>query len=307
MTSYVSVKLLRAFVTTFILVTFAFTVLRMSGDPSTAVLGLDVDAAAQERFHERWGLDRPLTEQFADYLRDLAVGDFGRSFVGDRPAISVVLDRLPQTLTLMGAALALALLIGVPLGALAAFRYGTPADRAIIAGATVGYCVPDFVIGILLILLFGATLQILPISGNASLAHYIMPVLALAAPNASLFARITRSAVLDVLSQPHVIAARMRGLPWGATALRHIVPNASIPVITIFGLVLGGLVVGATVTENVFAWPGVGQLLVTSARNRDLAVVQTIVILGGVAMVLANLMVDLFCAWIDPRIRVTSR
>jgi peptide/nickel transport system permease protein len=304
MMAFLARRLLRAVLTVLLVVTFAFVVLRASGDPAIAALGSDVSREALESFHQRWAMDKPLVEQYGAYILGLLQGDFGVSFVGRRPALAVVLDRAPQTLLLMGPALAIALVLGLTAGTIAALHHGGWADRAVIGFAALGFCLPDFLTGILLILVFGATLQVLPISGNATVLHYILPVASLALAKTAMYARFGRSALLEVLNQPYMRAARARGLPRHVAIRRHALPNAAITLVTVAGMSFGVLIVGATITETVFAWPGIGRLLVNSVESRDLAVVQTIVIVAGVSMVTANLVVDLLYFWLDPRIRV---
>jgi peptide/nickel transport system permease protein len=303
MTVVICRKAFRAMLTVLLVVTFAFVFLRASGDPSAATLGPDASRQAIDAFRARWSLDTPLHQQYLAYLAGALRGDFGVSFIGGRSARSVVMERVPQTLVLMGTALVISLMLGLVAGIGAALCRDRWLDRVLIGVAAMGFCLPDFLTGILLILIFGATLQILPISGNESLLHYVMPTISLALANTAMLARFTRSSMLEVLNQPYMRAARARGVPWPLAVRRHALPNAAIPLVTIAGLLAGSLIVGATVTETVFAWPGVGQLLVSSVESRDLAVVQTIVILAGVSMVAANLIVDLLYLWLDPRLR----
>ncbi|TWT15616.1 ABC transporter permease [Reyranella sp. CPCC 100927] len=299
-------KLGRAALTVFLLITFTFVVLRLSGDPSFHVLGVDVDQAARDQFRARWGLDASILTQYGAYLAGITGGDFGRSFVGARPALDVVLERVPATLSLMGLAIGLAIAIGIPAGVVAAVYRNRSIDRLLIAVTAVGFCIPTFVTGITLILVFGAFLQVLPTSGGGTIAHYVMPVATIALADAAIFARFTRSAMLDVLRQPYIRAAMARGGSYAYVVRHHALPNAALPLVTIAGLILGSVIVGATITENVFAWPGIGRLLVASVVSRDVAVVQTIVILAGLSMVVTNLAVDLLYIWLDPRIRTRA-
>ncbi len=294
-------KVFRALLTVMLLVTFTFFILRLTGDPATSMVGLDVPPEAREAFRVKWGLDRPLWTQYLIYLEQLAQGDFGRSFVGARPAWDVVAERLPKTLSLMGATTLVTLLIGIPLGVIAAVRRGTWVDRLAIGVSVAGLSLPNFVVGILLILLFGVGLMWLPTTGSDTAWHFILPVVTMATSEAAVFARFARSAMLDVLNQPYMRTAAAKGRDRASAVVWHALPNAAIPLVTVVALYLGRLIVGAVVTENVFAWPGVGSLLVLSVEHRDLAVVQTIVILVGITMVAANLTVDIAYRWLDPR------
>ena len=291
----------RAALTVLLLATFVFFILRLTGDPALALVGLDVPPEALEAFRQRWGLDQPLWKQYAIYLRQLAVGDFGRSFIGDRAAWDVVADRLPKTLLLMSVTAVVTLALGIPLGIIAALRRDTWIDRIAIGVSVAGLSLPNFVVGILLILLFGVGLMVLPTTGSETAWHLVLPVATMATGDAAVFARFSRSAMLDVLNQPYMLTASAKGRRWRDAVLWHALPNAAIPLVTVVGLYMGRLIVGAVVTENVFAWPGVGSLLVLSVENRDLAVVQTVVILVGITMVLTNLTIDITYRWLDPR------
>lgn len=294
-------KAARAIVTVLLLVTFVFFILRVTGDPAVALVGVDVPLDALEAVRKRLGLDQPLWTQYAIYLQQLASGDFGRSFVGNRAAWEVVAERLPNTLLLMGVTAIVTLLIGIPLGIVAALRRDTWVDRVAIGVSVAGLSLPNFVVGVLLILLFGVGLMILPTTGSETAWHLVLPVMTMATGDAAVFARFSRSAMLEVLSQPYMRTASAKGRLWRDAVIWHALPNAAIPLVTVIGLYMGRIIVGAVVTENVFAWPGVGSLLVLSVENRDLAVVQTIVILVGVTMVLTNLTIDVAYRWLDPR------
>ena len=298
---------LRCALTLLLAVTFVFVVLRLSGDPARIMLPDDTPLPVIEAYRARWGLDKPLLEQFIYYIRGLLRGDFGFSFRDNRDALTVVLDHVPPTLLLGGTALALMLLIGIPCGIFAALRRGTAADRLTMAFTIFGHSMPNFFLGILLIILFSLTLQVLPSAGNGSWTHLVMPALTLGTAGAGAVARFTRSSMLEVLRQPYMRTARAKGVPGWRRIAWHALPNAAIPIVTIIGLRVGALIGGAVVTEQVFGWPGVGLLLVNSVSQRDLAVVQTIVLMVAFTMVLVNLLIDLLYGWIDPRIRTRSR
>ena len=302
MLSFALRKGVRAAITVLLLATFTFFILRLTADPAAVMVGLEAPPEALEAFRQRWGLDRSLFEQYVAYLNDLASGNFGRSFVGDRSAWEVVAERLPTTLLLMGVTALVTFAIGIPLGIVAALRRDSWVDRLAISTSVAGLSLPNYVVGLLLILLFGVSLGLLPTSGNATLWHLILPVATMATGDAAVFARFARSAMLDVLNQPFMRTASAKGHARPGAVLWHALPNAMIPLVTVVGLYVGRLIVGAVVTENVFAWPGVGSLLVMSVQNRDLAVVQTIVILVGVTMVATNLAIDFAYRWLDPRI-----
>lgn len=301
-------KLFRAALTILLLVTFVFVILRLSGDPAVTMLGTDVSKDAYELFRHRWGLDLPIWKQYITYLMNITKGDFGPSFMaGGKDAFSVILQHLPKTMWLMGLTSLFAFLIGIPLGVYAALRHNSGIDRLIMAVSVAKFSLPSFVIGILLIMLFAVVLKILPSAGSETPAHYVLPVLTMALSDAAIFARFSRSAMLETLGAEYMRTAQAKGLRWALAVRRHAFPNAAIPLVTIAGWYLGRNIAAATITENVFAWPGLGRLLVTSVENRDMAVVQAIVMLIGLTLVTANLLVDLSYGWLDPRIRSTHK
>jgi peptide/nickel transport system permease protein len=218
--------------------------------------------------------------------------------------LAIVAERVPWTLLLGLTAYAVAVALGVPLGILAALHRNSWADRLIMSFAVFGFALPNFFLGILMILLFSLSLQWLPSSGTGTVLHLVMPAATLGLATAGALARFTRSAMLEVLGKAYMPAAAAKGVPPRARILRHALPNAAIPVVTVMGLNLGALVGGAIVVETVFAWPGVGRLLVSAVSARDLAVVQALALLIAATMVLANLAVDLLYGVLDPRIRV---
>ena len=303
MARLVLVKLVRAVATLLLVVTLVFVLLRTAGDPLLTLLPPDTDPGVVEVYRERWGLDRPLAVQYLLYLESVVRGDLGRSFRDGRDALEVVLERVPKTLELGGAALVLAILLGIPAGIVAALRRGTFIDRGLMILSVLGYSLPTFFMGVLLILLFSLTLRWLPSSGTGTFLHLIMPTLTLGTWIAASLSRFTRAAVLDVLEQPYMRTSRAKGLTRLGQIMRHALPNAAIPVVTLLGFMTGHLIAGAVVIETVFAWPGVGRLTVISVAARELAIVQAIVLLVAVSMVTANLAVDLLYGWLDPRTR----
>ena len=303
MVRFWSVKAARTLLTLWFVVTFAFIVLRVSGDPVQSLLGPDATVAEIAQFREAWGLDRPLPEQYLRYVVQMASGEFGTSYRDGRSVTEIIAERVPWTVLLGLSAYAVAILVGVPAGIVAALRRGSALDRLVMGFAVFGFALPNFFLGILLILLFSLTLQWLPSSGTGSILHLLMPAATLGVYTAGTLARFTRSAMLEVLAKPYMRAAAAKGAPPLYRVLRHALPNAAIPIVTVIGLNLGALVGGAVVVETVFAWPGIGRLLVTAVTSRDLAVVQALVLLVAVTMVAANLAVDLLYGLLDPRIR----
>lgn len=288
-----------------LVVTFVFIVLRVVGDPMAAFLGENADADEIVYYTEKWGLDRPLGVQYVTYFRAVLQGDLGVSFATSEPALQVVLERVPATLQLGLVSLVVSLALGVPLGIWTAMRRGTWIDRTVMTFAVFGFSMPNFFLGILLILLFSLHLQMLPSFGNDSVAHLIMPAATLSLSAAGSIARFARSSMLEVMNSPYMRTAKAKGNPVGRRFVRHALPNAAIPLVTVVGFRLGDLIAGAIIVETVFAWPGIGRLLVEAVASRDLPVVQTIVLMTAATMVTANLTIDILYGWLDPRVRLS--
>lgn len=299
-------RLLRAMLTLFLVVTFVFFVLRLTGDPVSAMMPDDTDPAIMDQMREDWGLNRPLAVQYAEYWSRIAQGDFGSAYRDGRPAIEIVGERIPATLKLTLTGFAFIVLVGFPLGILAAINRGSAIDRAVMTISVTGFSLPNFFLGILLILLFSVQLRLLPAFGSDKWYNLLMPVFTLGTAGAAIIARFVRSSMLEVLNAPYIRAARARGVPERAIVWRIALPNAAIPTITVLGFMVGALISGSIVTESVFAWPGIGRLLIDSVTQRELAVVQTIVMLTAFSMVLANLVVDILYLVVDPRQRFAS-
>ena len=300
-------RLGRALLTVLLVVTFAFVVLRLSGDPALLIMSPDAPPEAIAAFRHAWGLDRPIWVQYASYFINIAHGDLGQSMRDGRPAIALVAERIPATLALTLPALALKICLGIPAGTYAALHRDTAIDRAVMAVATAGFTVPSFVLGLVLVLVFAVQLHWLPSGGEQGWSSAVLPVITLGLGGAAILARFTRSAMLEVLGQPYIRTASARGVPWAAVVRRHALPNAAIPTVTIVGFMVGSLMAGAVVVESVFSWPGVGRLLVVAVSNRDLGVVQCILLLVATTMVGANLVVDLLYGVLDPRLRNVAR
>lgn len=298
----------RALLSVWLLVTAIFLLMRLAGDPALEILGPDeFPPEVIERFRVQLGLDRPLVAQYTDYLAGAVRGDFGRSFLENRSALDVVAERLSKTLQLMLASLAISLLLGVPAGIIAALRRNELVDTGVTSLALVFQAMPNFVLGVLLILVFAVWLRLLPAGGSEELRHLVLPALTFGASGAAVFARFMRSAVLDVVRQPYIQAVRARGIGGRHLLFGHILPNAALPLLTILGFSIGGLFAGSIIVETVFAWPGIGRLTATAVGQRDLPVVQVIALLVMATMVTTNLLVDLAYAWLDPRIRLGHR
>ncbi len=303
MIRFIAVRLLRAMITIFAVVTFAFVVLRMSGDPAQVMLGPDVPQEAVDAFRRSWGLDQPLWIQYVAYIKSIFTGDFGVSMRDKASALDLVLQRLPATLQLTLPALLLKLVFGIPAGVYAALHRQSFADRGVILLAVLGFTIPSFVMGLLLVLIFAVVLGVLPSGGQDTWVHGILPTVTMSIGGIGILARFSRSAMIEVMGQPYIRTASAKGLKWGDVVWNHALPNAAVPIVTIVGFMVGSLIAGAVVVESIFSWPGIGRLLIVSVSNRDLAVVQCILLIIAAAMVVSNLVVDLLYGWLDPRLR----
>jgi ABC-type dipeptide/oligopeptide/nickel transport system permease component len=281
-----------------------FVILRvLPGDPARMLLPDGAPETAVAELNRQLGLREPLIVQYGLFLRSVARGDFGQSFQYRAPALRVVLERLPATVQLTAAAMLLTVAAGVSLGIVTAVLRGTRYDVAGTILAVLGQSLPNFWLGIMLILLFGVALRWLPTSGFASWTSLVLPAVTLAAFPTALVARLTRSSMLEILNRDYVRTGRAKGLTEPSVVLRHALRNAAIPVLTVIGLQIGSLLGGAVITESVFAWPGMGKLIVDAIFFRDFPVVQTVLILSATVFVAINLLVDLLYTVIDPRIR----
>jgi ABC-type dipeptide/oligopeptide/nickel transport system permease component len=295
-------RLLRGFLTILFVLTLVFVITRVTGDPTEWLLSDDASAEARAALRTHLGLDRSVPEQFMVYLQQVASGDFGTSFYEHRPVTTVFFERLPATLELMGLAVLLALLLGVTLGVAAALNRNGWLDRLLMAISFSAYAVPNFVLGIILILFFSLYLRALPSAGYGTWQHYVMPVVTLGASYAALIARITRSSMLDVMGQDYVRTARSKGLSEFMVVAKHALRNALTPILTLMGLLAAGLVGGSVVIETVFAWPGAGRLIVNAVLRRDFPVLQLAVLCIAATVVVVNMIVDMSYALVDPRI-----
>jgi ABC-type dipeptide/oligopeptide/nickel transport system permease component len=285
-------------------VSFAiFVISRLGGDPVTLLLSPEVQEAEREALRRQLGLDAPLHIQYLRFLSQAVRGDFGKSILAGVPAMSLVLERLPATIQLAAFALLFATALGIPLGVVSALKHNTFVDYVGMVLTLLGQSLPSFWLGILLILVVGLRLRILPISGRGDLRYMIMPGVTLGSGLVATIARLTRTSVLEVLEADYVRTARAKGLSeWGVT-LRHVLRNALIPVVTVMGMSLAGLLSGAVVTEQIFAWPGIGRLAINSIYQRDFPVIQADVFFVSVTVVAMNFIVDILYTFLDPRIR----
>ncbi|MEX2450257.1 MAG: ABC transporter permease [Rhodospirillales bacterium] len=303
---FIAVKLFRALITMWLVITFAFLVLKLSGDPIEIMLGDEAEPDVVEYYRVLYGLDRPIHEQYIKYFVGIAHGDLGFSLIDERDVVEMIFEAVPNTLFLGGIALAISLVIGIPLGIIAALNRNKPVDRFVMTFAVFGFSIPNFFLGILLILMFSLWLRWLPSSGMGTVWHIIMPAITLGTSAAGSLARFARSSMLEVLNKSYMRTATAKGVPRRQRIQWHALPNAAIPLVTILGFRIGDLIGGSIVTEAVFAWPGVGRLLVSAVTAKDLAVVQGILLMVAFTMVIANLLVDLIYGWADPRVRTSA-
>jgi peptide/nickel transport system permease protein len=283
--------------------TIVFIVLRLSGDPAVLLLPQEASVEDVMRLRHDLGLDAPLLLQYVRFLASSAVGNFGESLRHREPAMELVRSHLWATLELSFAAFWVAAVVAVPIGVLAAVKPNSLYDHAVMTLTLIGQSAPTFWIGIMLILAFGLELRWFPIGGRGTLSHLVMPALTLGAFAMASIARLTRSAMLEVLCLDYINSARAKGLSDHSVLWKHALKNAAIPVVTIMGLQFGALLGGAVVTETVFSWPGIGRLAIQGIYNRDYPVVQASVVIAAAFFVAVNFVVDLLYTILDPRIR----
>ncbi len=300
-------RLVRALLVCLGISLITFALLHVVGDPVLLLLPQSASDEDVRLLEEKLGLDRPLWVQYGRFLADALRGDFGRSLFTQESALALILERMPATLELTVAGMLVGLVIAIPLGVLSAIRRGSLTDRLCTVGAVAGQAMPIFWLGIMLIIVFAVLLRWLPASGRGSPAHLVLPAITLGAYLAPLTMRLTRSGVLDVLTQDYIRTARAKGVGERWVLYKHALRNAAIPIVTILGVQFGRLLGGAVVTETVFAWPGVASLAVKAIRTYDYPVVQGAVVLLALLIVLANLVADLVVTWLDPRIRLEER
>ena len=302
MARYLARRLALTLLTVFLALSFMFGVLHMAGDPVLLLVPVDSSPEFIERMRVQWGFADPLWVQYGRFIGRAALGDFGDSLKYNMPAVALVMERLPATGLLTLASMVLAVALGVPLGFLSAVRNGRLADRLSTVGSVLGQSIPSFWLGLLLILMFSVTLGLLPTGGMGTAKQLILPSLTLGLYSLGRVVKLTRSGVLDVLRADFVRTARAKGLREWVVLYRHVLKNAAIPIVTIIGLQMGGLIGGAIVVETIFAWPGLGRLIVQSIQFRDFPTALAAVFFTAVSVSLINLVVDLLYGLLNPRI-----
>lgn len=303
MKKFLVVRLAKAIGTVWFIVSLVFILTRLSGDPTDWMLPDDASLETRMELRESLGLDKPILEQYTIYISDVLHGEMGNSYYYLRPVGELFGERAQATVKLAVTAFSLAILLGVPLGVLASVYRNTVFDRLTMGVTIAGYTIPNFVLGILMIFLFSLKMRVLPSGGFGEPKNYVMPVLAMMVGPMANIARLTRSSMLDVLKQDYLDCARAKGVVEWSVIFKHALRNALIPVVTIIGLQIGTLIGGMVVVETVFAWPGIGSLLISAAKNRDFPVVQYGIMICAIIVCVTNMLVDLSYALLDPRIR----
>ncbi|MGE3276205.1 MAG: nickel ABC transporter permease [Vicinamibacterales bacterium] len=304
MLGYATRRLLLMIPVLFGVATLVFSLIHLvPGDPAQAMLGEGAAPADVAELRERLGLDRPLPEQYGAFLQGLVRGDLGASFRTGQPVTAMIAERVPATVELALGAMAVAILTALPLGVIAAVRRGTAADHGAMTLALAGISFPNFWLGPVLAIVFAVELGWFPVSGRGGVASLVLPAVSLGAALAAILARMTRASLLDELDQLYVRAARARGVTRLRAVVGHALRNSLIPLVTIVGLQFGAVLTGAVITETIFAWPGVGRLLIQSISFRDYPLVQGCILLIAVTYVGVNLLTDLLYGVLDPRIR----
>ncbi len=305
--NYLARRSLHALLTLLAVSTLVFGLLQLSGDPATAMLPFEATAADVAKLRQQLGLDRPLYEQYLGFLTRAIQGDFGFSYRYRQGAMSIVVERLPATLELAGAALLVSLVLAIPAGIIGAWKRGTWIDQLAMTLAVTGQSMPTFWMGLMLVLVVAVGLRWLPASGGGEPRFLVLPALTLGANMAGVVARLLRSSLLEVLSKDYIRVARAKGLKEGVVLTRHALQNAALPVATIVGLQIGNLLAGSIIVETVFGYPGMGLLVVNSITGHDFPVVQAFVLLFTTMIVLINLIVDVLYTRLDPRITLGAR
>ena len=305
---YMARRLLQSVVVIFGVTLIAFGVMFLSGDPTYLLLG-EVGGLSEEQiaeFRSQMGFDRPIIIQYLDYMGGVVRGDFGKSYYHGVSNLELIIEFMPATIQLGMTALVISLLLGIPIGIIAATNRGRIIDHLSMILALVGQAMPVFWLGLLLILIFAVRLRWFPVSGRDSWLHLVLPAVALASYSVALNARMVRSSMLEVLGQDYIRTARVKGLTEWVILYKHAFKNALIPVITLIGIQIGFLLGGSVITETIFAWPGMGRLVVQAINTKDIPLVQASVIVFALIFIGVNLLVDLSYAYLDPRIRLSG-
>lgn len=306
MQRYILRRLAQTVVTLFGVSVAIFVLLRViPGDPISVMMG---DVASNEQIaaaRALWHLNDPIPVQYLYFVRDAVAGNWGESIHYQVPVASLILERFPATVELTLASMLLGVVVAIPVGILSALKRGSWLDLAGMAGTLIGQAMPTYWTGILLILVFAVRFHLFPSSGPGDLSHLVLPAITLGSVTMALLARLTRSSMLEVLGEDYIRTARSKGLAEKVVLIRHALRNVAVPIVTVMGMQVGNLLGGAVIVETVFAWPGIGQLVIDSIFLRDYPVVQGVLLLSSSLFILINLMVDITYTYLDPRIRFT--
>lgn len=303
MGKYLLRRILQIIPVLFIISFIVFCLVFVAGDPVALMLPEDASQEDIENLREALGLDKPFLVQYVTYMMGLIQGDFGESFRYNQSALPLVLERLPATIELAIAAMVVAVVISIPLGIWSATKQNSPLDLLATGGSVLGKAMPNFWLGIMLILLFSVTLKWFPVSGRESFSHLILPAITLGTGIAAEMTRLIRSSMIEILSQDYVRTAKSKGLRDFFVIYKHAFRNSLIPVVTITALQTSTLVGGTLITETVFSWPGLGQLLIQAVNTRDMAIVQASVFVIAFSVIIMNLVADILYRLLDPRIK----
>lgn len=300
---YIGKRLLQVPPVLFILTVIVFVLVYVAGDPVALMLPDDATEEQITQLREALGLDKPFLTQFGAYILNVLTLDFGDSIYYNQPALSIVLERIPATLILALASMIISIVIAIPLGIISAIKKGTLLDVFATGISVSGKAIPNFWLGIMLILIFSVTFQIFPVSGSGSLSHLVLPSITLGTAMSAEITRLIRSNMLEILTQDYIRTARSKGIENWKVIFIHAFRNALVPVITVTFLQASALVGGSIITEVIFAWPGLGQLLVNAVYQKDMAIVQAAIFLIAFMIILINLITDILYQVLDPRIR----
>lgn len=303
MTGFILRRFFQALVLIKCVLVFVFLMLHLTGDPLSVMLPEDASKEDEALLRQQMGFDKPLITQYGLFFGKVLQGSFGDSFETGEPALALVLSHMPATVELAATAFIISIIVGLPLGCLAALKENSLLDRFCMIGAVLGQALPGFWLGLMLILLFAVNLRLLPSFGHGTWVHLIMPGIAASVFHTARLARLMRSEMLEVLRADYIMTARSKGLIEGVVLFRHAMKNSAIPIVTVLGLDLALTLGGTVIIETVFAWPGVGRLTVEAIHTRDFPIVQAAVFVLASIFVLINLMVDILYTYLDPRIK----
>jgi peptide/nickel transport system permease protein len=300
---FIAIRILQGVVSLWAVTVMLFVIVRITGDPVAVLLPPEASPEMYDQIRVELGLDRPLVEQYTQYLGKLVRGDLGESFSTQLPVTEMIAGRLPATLELGGAALLVTFLVGLPLGLYAGYKRGSVIDRAASGLAVLGQAAPTFWVGIVLILVLAVNFELLPAGGRGGVDHLILPAITMAWVSVAGVTRLTRSSILETLESDYIRLCRVKGMSEARVLWKHALRNAALPVLTFGGVVTAGMITGSVVTEAVYVWPGTGRLLLDAIGGRDFPVVQGVVLVLAGVYIVVNILVDVLYVYLNPRLR----